>query len=676
VYSYEGPVDQVRPVKFGGDRREALKKHLQSEHEAVFQVRASMKQKWEDWIKQANSRLPAEGAGARDAKIDMTLTRERMFQSAARLQTPLFQQDQLMAARPRTSGPESNNLAINTEDLFDYITDRADMMTVSDDWIEQFQIFPYGVVKTPFVTKITNIKSWQSITIDEYEASKSGVTRRVMKDGSVKYFREVDGQRIVKSGAFPFVIPAEDFLFSDACDIDSAEWVTHRIYLTKQQLSYRIKEGIYDKKTPDGEDVLDVIGAPSSDNKPLLGIHDEVKESAAEAGKKYEILETYLCFDVDGKGTDYEIIVSWERNSGVFLRAVHNFYHEYQRPFVIHQYKHVNGSLYGIPMTFFLEPLHRAYSASIRQRLDAASKANEVAVFVPPGHPVEKMFEGQSIRGGVYSSGGFGKDEIYEFSVSQPFTQLPQLEQVLEQRADRIAHLAPESYGEQTQDRPTAQGTMQVLEEGKQPQYSQFERFIRDFALVVKHMIARYRQFYPEGLTYYIQQETPEGINLVEQFFSWPPGSIEDDVVIETKASSSTMSKSVRKQEVVALLDKMPQIYETMMGMAQAASEPSPTSMIAAKVLGGYQKTVDKFMREFDIGEKEALNPDLVQEAQVAQNLAQFVQQLQQQLQQMQGQLQQLQAESAQKDQILNDVFAGSQGPEMAGPPTAAPPMA
>jgi hypothetical protein len=236
------------------------------------------------------------------------------------------------------------------------------------------------------------------------------------------------------------------------------------------------------------------------------------------------------------------------------------------------------------------------------------------------------------------------------------------LETIFEHRADRVAHIPPQAYGESGGDRVTATGELTHNEEAKFPQNLQLERFRESFSLVVKHMLSRYRQFYPEGLKYYAQSD-PEGVAILEEkVFSWPARAIEDDVVIETKVNSSTMSKSTRKQEMVALLDKMPQIYQTMYQMAQMAADPmNPAAIVAAKYLDGMRKTVDMFFMEMEVGPKDQLNPELAGGL-IEQNMAQLqqmVQELQGQLQQASGEIQRLQMESAQKDEELVTLSAG-----------------
>jgi hypothetical protein len=653
VYVLDSPSDGVSKVKFKADAAEDLIEYLQKEHTQAFNDRSGLEQKWKLWLDQANSRRKRKDARPRDSQIDMPLTRRRLIQHSSRLLNPIFQQDQLMVAKSRKN--IYHDFAMHLEDVMDYMTDKVDLQSVCEDWVEQFQIFNFGVVKTPFVKEITNVKQWLEIGFDEYvmyeEAGASKLLRKEMDNGTAKYYIEEDRELVTFSGVKPEVIPIEDFICPiTTCDVNSADWVSHRIWLTKKSVEARIKAGIYNEKDQKGNKVLDALGHPSASRKKLLDYATTEDRSGGEAepsSKQYEVFETYLSWDYDKSGTCYEIIVTWDKSSGCILRAVDNFYHGYRRPFVTHSYKKVHGSIFGIPATFMLEPLHVANSASFNQRLDAASKANEKIIGVPPGAAAElkAIHDTEGIRGGVYEI-QVSKDEVIDLSLSQPFSQLDSLEAKFEQQADDLMSLSDYSFGREQIQRPTATGQVSIIEESKQPLYGQLERFRKSFAEVVLHMLSRYRQFYPEGLEYYVESQDPQSAGMMEQMFlQWPEEAIEDAVLIETKVTSAQMSKHLRKQEVIALLDRIPQMYQTMMGMAQAASQPGPMSMIAAKLLNGYQQVANQFLTEFEVPKKESLNPNLVQEAQVAQMVAQQIQQLQGQVQSLGQQLQMAQGQ-------------------------------
>ena len=665
----------VKKVKLSEEENEKLLKFLCDEHDSALKDRSAHEDNWEIWRQQANSRLHRKGAGSKDSNIDMGLTRERMSQNSARLQTPILQQDPIMGGVPRT--PALDVVAREIEKAADWALDRTNIREWCDEWIEQFQTFNAGFVKTPFIYQTDYIKFWQELkgtpgdeSIGDpgmspqeeammlQEAGETVIEREVDEGGvkSMKYFRESRKDQTRKTGAFPVVIPVEDIIFPlGVADVYSS-WITHRLWLTEKQVAFRIKRGDYSKEA-NGQPTLELLKGKGENRKRYTYAVEEPEQNRPE-NKQLDIRETYICWPV--KGEETELIVTWNQQAKVILSVIENFLHEYYRPFVVHQYKHVSGSLYGIPLTYILEPFHRAYSASINQRLDQASLANEVAILAPSGHSLHEQAD-QTFRGGVYVSDA-DKDQIQVIRLTEPgFSQLPNLEQVIETRADRAASLTDASFGDETVNRPTATGTMQLIEESKQPQYLQLERFRESFAEVVKHMLARYKQFYPEGMNIYMATKSDEERAVTESFIQWPVGSIEDSVLVETKVSSATMSKNARKQELVALMDKMPQVQQTLFQFANMAANPQMpgTAIIAFKLLQGYQKVVDMFMVEFDIPNKDVLNPSLMEEAQIAQQINMQFMQMQQTIMQLQQQLQ--------------AATGGAAQPGMAGPPQGQP---
>ena len=677
----EGPKDSVQRIKFKADQKDKLREYLRHELSVTDGERSRLIDKCKQWVAQANSRRQAVGVRGRDANIDMPLTRQRMMQNSSRLLNPIFQQDVLFIAKPRN--PATEDMARAVEKLTDYISDNIDYRNICDEWVEQFQTFPFGVLKTPFVQETERIIRWKELkgdpqammgALDEYNQRKldgQKVIVRKLEDGTEKYFLEVDEEVPIRVGAFPEVVPFEDFIVPmSAVDVRTADWVVHRIWMTKPMVKGRIRAGVYDKKDGD-QDILDALGDPSGERERLLRIEAQRGKEVDldDTAKQYEICEAYLKWEVDKDEEPVEIIVTFEKSSMVILRAIHNYHHSYKRPFVVHQYKKVQGSIFGVPLTFILEPLHVAYSASIRQRLDTASRAAEKVVILPSGTDLKQLDRAE--WSGVFYEADIKKDEIHDISLAPSFNQLESLEGIFETKADELSALSPYSFGQEQIDRPTATGQIQIIEESKQPQYMMLEMFRASLALVCKHVLARYRQFYPEGLQFYSMQEDPEGMQMVEQVFQWPEGALEKDVVIETKVSSANMSKSLRKQELVALLDKLIPYYDKLMQMAQVAANPmDPTALIAVKLMNALGLAMNNMLTEFEVGKKDALNPELMNEIQVIQQIQQTIQQLMQQNNQLAGENQQLQASLAELQGIPPEGQGMAQPP---GPQSGAP---
>ena len=70
----------------------------------------------------------------------------------------------------------------------------------------------------------------------------------------------------------------------------------------------------------------------------------------------------------------------------------------------------------------------------------------------------------------------------------------------------------------------------------------------------------------------------------------------------------------------------------------------NPSAMIAVKLMNGMHVAMNNMLTEFEVGKKDVLNPELVNEMETLRNIAAQVQQLVQQNQQLQNANAQLQA--------------------------------
>jgi hypothetical protein len=657
---------EVRKIKLSKEEQDKLLKFLVEEHNTVLDDRGSLEDKWKLWHLQANGRRKREDTSSeRDSNIDIPTTREYMNQNAARIHTPILQQDQTMVAVPNE--PRFQDLAKALEKYINYMLGRISIRTLMNEWTEQFQMFSAGFVKTSFVAEYEFVKRW--VPVEEGEdvevLERAGV--RVIErniGGEPKLFKEQDSKRKKRTGCFPETVPIEDMIFPPSSpDIYSAAWLTHRSWPSLQEIKFRVEEGIYNKEFK-GKSVLDLI--QKSDRERITFPVESPEESSPKCGKQYDIRETYLRWKV--KGEEQEIIVTWEPKSQTLLCVTENYYHEYHRPFVKHCYKPVQGSIYGIPLTYVLEPCHVAYSASFNQRLDAGSLANETLIFGPPNSGLKNKYDAV-IHGGFYETNAT-KDEIWRMDLGSPFTQLSEMENKLEEHMMKLSGLSDYSFGQEQVGRPTMGGTLQLVEESKHPQYLQLESFIESFSLMVRHMLARYKQFYPEGMIMYEYMSGKAEQSPFKQIsVEWPEGAIEDAVVITTSVSSTKMSKNLRKQEILALVDKLPELYNTMGGFAMQAAMPNPQApggaFIAQSLLTGYQEVVNRFLDEFEIPNPQVINPPLVEEVQVASQVNTMVGQMQQQIDQLNN------AVAGYQQQIAE--LTGQPPPGMGGGPVQQP---
>ena len=218
--------------------------------------------------------------------------------------------------------------------------------------------------------------------------------------------------------------------------------------------------------------------------------------------------------------------------------------------------------------------------------------------------------------------------------------------------AERVSALSPGNFGVEQAQRPTATGSIQILNEGQQPLYPIFESFRRALAELALHMLARYKQHYPEGLEVWIRAA---GVDPFSETVQLPDKPADEVAFIETRASSASVNKEVRKQEKLAWLDKVPQLYQVIEQLTTMATSGAPSAPVAVKLLSGFHSIFKDVLDEMEVPNAEQINPDLSQEVSIGQAVNQMVAQAMQAINQMGGQLQ------------------GPGGPG-GGPPEAGPP--
>lgn len=608
---------EIHDLNLDADDKSELVDYIVKELDKAKEWRKPWEDKWEVWERQYNSRLRREDVGPEQSRLDYPTTREFCKQISARLLNPIFQQSPIFVAVARK--PDLQDAAKVYEDVLDYVTDRARFMQFCDSLITQAQIYPVAVAKVGWTMDKRYVRDWG----EEFAGTEEDEQGNLI---SIFGRAEVEREVVERVGSFPEVVPCEDFFFEmGAASVKDAAWVAHRVWLTKEQLERRVDDGVYD------EEAFEAMGEPTAYRNKVqrwaaegYGVSLNARDKDREL---YEVYEVYMRRKMDD-GMRREIIVTIDAKSKQILRAIKNFYFDHQRPFVTWCYEQTLNSIYGNSLCYLLEPLHRAYTASVNQRLDAASLANHTLLVGRMGSQLGRHFRKNRVRPGYVEIAGDPKADVAQFDIRSSYTQLPELETKFLTHMSKLAAISDYNFGIEQISRPTATGQVQLIQEGQQPLFLLLESLRDALSDIAIQQMARYRQFYPDGLEVYLEIEGPEGQSVIEKFVTWPE-LLADEVLIETKVSSATMNKNMRRQEKLAMVDKLPQVYQTMMMFIQGAAQPGPMQIVSMRMLKAYQIIIDDFLEEFDIPRREEINPDFEQDLAIGQQIQQLVQQVQ-----------------------------------------------
>lgn len=606
------------------EEEEELVKDTLSKVDKGHEARKPLEDDWRIWRLQYENRLTREDTSDDwESDIDIPITFERSTAIVARIVNPIVQEDPIYTAKPRpTMGLDQNAIfAAQLEPYMDWTVEDWKMTSFCEQALIHSHIFPFSVVKVPFIKQTRTIQEW--------------VRKLDPMTGQIQQVLE-PREYVIREGAIPEVCNPETVCWWPlrSPSVDAAEMVWHTVFMAPHEVKAEVRRGFF----KDRLSKLKLVDRGASDTAPG---NDPDAKMANLGPTHYEIVEVYRSWEKrseaeaqDGSLVEqsevYEIILWIDRESKTLLRAIHNPFADYQRPFFFYAWEERLNELIGRSLCQRLEDIHRAISASFNQRLEAGALANATS-WATDDDDFADAYEDRKIRPGeITRLTSMPREHLMEMKLSQPFSQLPELESMLEMHADKAMGTNAYTFGIEQIERPTATGQTKLMQEGQMPLFGKLRRF-RDFlAEIMYAVLSRHKQMYPNGSRYWVRDE---GGNLQERVMEFPLGPIDMRVVIEIKASEAAWDKNAQKQDAIALVDRLKDSYTVLGGMIQQAAMPSPSAPAMLKMALGFAEALRRLLKTFEVPQVDALVPDFSQEVLGGQLLFQQITQLQGQLQ-------------------------------------------
>lgn len=613
------PVPTVSVTHLDQPTREAAEKWLQDELRDAFKDRQNLEKKWASWVKQYEGRLErSDQPAAWQSRIDIATTRKHAQAVIARLHNPFFAQPEIVKAKARDENLDQFAQAADL--LTDYLWDQVESEKLIYDLVKDHAVYGLGVIKTCFYNTTKRIKQWQP------QPALDPVSGEV-------YAQQVEAEVEVPDevGAIPKRVGPSDFIWpAYATEQFTAPWLGHRFYLTEDDIKERVASGewydVLPALSPVGE-----IDCVTKTREELSGIEP--------TARRYQFVECWCRKDLGlGKGKQF-YIVTLNPESGKAVRAIYNYYHEYQDPFVLLYWEKAQSSMDGTSLCYQLEPYHRAITAATCMELDAASLAIKGwVIFTTEQDLVDQWKSNKVEMGSIIPVTASMKDNIqkFEFGNAVP-TNMSQLTNQLRADAMELSSLNPYNSGLEQNQRPTASGQALLVDQGMEPIKMRLNPVRRAVARITQHMLALYKQFYQNE--FWFAKQTDGGFSQV--MVQFPPGSIEHQLFIETVASSDTLNDATQKQEMIGVMDRVLQLDQTLLTMVQqgeqAAMQGMASGMVAAGLADGLQALLFRLLKKFKVPSPEEICPPINALMAMGQQYAQVIQQQQQQLMQMQS---------------------------------------
>lgn len=544
----------------------------------------------------------------KDSDLDFTITFETCKQASSNLSNPVFAQDTVFMVKAR---PGFMTLAATHDILLDWIADMSDYVTLVNDMIRHAQIYTKATVKSPWIRKTRKIKYW--------EAGENGE------------MMEVEREDVYKEGSFPYVVdPRRIYHPIPTVNIDDAPWWCEEFDIRVAEVKKKIKDGYYRSDLSPhaiGEPKLE----PEKDkeNEELYIANKlEGKERAQSELNKLKLMECYTTY------AENEVVIILDLGRRTWLAAHSPFYQEFPRPYVTFCWHQVSGSIDGKSLCAVTDQLHRAYVACFNILLDAGVRSIEPLILALKELGLGEMLEDGRLGPGLMEVEATIieklADGIHEIKLTTGEVMFVLELMVRIEKHMRDASSIPEAfYGKELAQRPTATGTTSVLEKAMQPLYELMARFRPALGRIIEIQYSQLRQFKPKNLRIFVDAQNEETSSMMEAMLvEFPPGYWRDQVALETKVNSQTMSKAVKKQEALAMVDKWPELAQGILGLGEAAASGTPISPIAGNVLDVYDLVLKMWFTEFEMPEvRDAL--DIQGGKAAAESIAQAWQELQ-----------------------------------------------
>lgn len=298
----------------------------------------------------------------------------------ARFLQALMGQDPPFDVKARTAASEGRTTNVSDTmryTLLDWCNFQKGIETTVDKWIWDWVTTGVGLLKARWDCKYTRFIDVQTVqqrgtpvlkTIDG-EQKLLPTTRLVEKEVAVT-------KKVFEGPVYDVIHPEDLLMVGGQGDPDLSDTVQHRYYLTASELWTMV-----DRKVFNEDAVTKVIegGENLKGNDHSGAIKAQRAMDAGQASvnndqdlDRYEILECYTSYDVDGSGINSEIVLWVHKQTSEILRAtyLHRISKSGERPFAKADFHLRAEQEYGTGIIELLYPLSLEMDAMHNMRID------------------------------------------------------------------------------------------------------------------------------------------------------------------------------------------------------------------------------------------------------------------------------------------------------------------
>jgi len=285
--------------------------------------------------------------------------------------------------------------------------------------------------------------------------------------------------------------------------LDTANRITHVLYMTKNDIHERTVRGLYRE--------IELNQAQSKDPNPTRDQAQGVHPADNDPSTPYEILEQHRYIDLDGDGYAEPYIVTVDKDSKKVFRIVANYFNSsiekkgnrivFIKPEqYFTKYSFIpspDGGFYDLGFGVLLGPLNESINTIINQLIDAGTMAVTAGGF---------LGRGLKIRGGnqsfaplewkhVETTGDDIRKNVFPLPVREPSQVMFTLLSLLINYGERIGAATDVMVGENVGQNTPAETSRNMVEQGMKIFTGIFKRVHRSLKQEFKHLY-RLNQLY------------------------------------------------------------------------------------------------------------------------------------------------------------------------------------
>jgi len=346
---------------------------------------------WDDWV----ANLP-EGPFDGSSQLHLPTTFIHAKGVHARLMSALFDLEPPFVVKAKTE-QETERLdlvdAIMKHLLMEWANHNEGVKEVVSDWVWDYVTAGTGILKARWdreFTSFVDVDEELDIepTVDEEETS-------LPADLKITEFEVIRKIKNFEGPVLELVRPEDLLILGGKGNTNRSDGLIHRQFLNGSQLWALADQKVFDKKA------VETVIQSGEDHKSS-SIGGEIKQDRAinegksnvdsEADKKqYEILESYLQWDVNGDGINEEIIVWTHKDTDVVLRStyLHRTNRNGRRPFFKADFHRKADQDYGIGIVEMMFSLSLEKDAMHNQAVDSGTIKNMPFGFYRPSSSLD-----------------------------------------------------------------------------------------------------------------------------------------------------------------------------------------------------------------------------------------------------------------------------------------------